>query len=39
MTRDMAVLQKAGFKLSKMALIDQFPQSYHVEAIALLVRA
>lgn len=39
MTRDMAVLQKAGFKLSKMALIDQFPQSYHVEAIALLVRS
>lgn len=38
MARDMAVLQKAGFKLNKMALIDQFPQSYHVEAIALLVR-
>ncbi len=39
MVRDMAVLQKAGFKLNKMALIDQFPQSYHVEAIALLVRS
>lgn len=39
MARDMTVLQKAGFKLEKMAMIDQFPQSYHVEAIALLVRA
>ena len=39
MARDMTVLQKSGFKLEKMALIDQFPQSYHVEAIALLVRS
>lgn len=38
MVRDMLVLQKSGFKLEKMALIDQFPQSYHVESIALLVR-
>jgi 23S rRNA (uracil1939-C5)-methyltransferase len=38
MTRDIAVLQKAGFKLNQMALIDQFPQSYHVEAMALLIR-
>lgn len=38
MARDIAVLQKAKFKVAKMAMIDQFPQSYHVEAMALLIR-
>ncbi|MCI4412249.1 MAG: methyltransferase domain-containing protein [Thiotrichales bacterium] len=38
LARDIVGLQKAKFKLEKMVLIDQFPQSYHVEAMALLVR-
>lgn len=39
MTRDMAVLQQHGFVLRRLALIDQFPQTYHIEAMALLQRS
>lgn len=39
MVRDMAYLQNSGFRLHRLALADQFPQTYHSEAIALLIRA
>ena len=35
---DLPLLEEAGFKLEELAVIDQFPGTVHVEAVALLVR-
>ena len=35
---DLPLLEEAGFKLEEIAVIDQFPGTVHVEAVALLVR-
>lgn len=34
--RDVRMLAKGGYKLSSVKLIDNFPQTYHIESIALL---
>ncbi|HIQ48023.1 MAG TPA: RNA methyltransferase, partial [Aquifex aeolicus] len=34
--RDVRMLVKGGYKLSFIKLIDNFPQTYHIESIALL---
>ena len=34
--RDVRMLVKGGYKLSFVKLIDNFPQTYHIESIALL---
>ena len=36
---DLPLLEEAGFKLEEIAVIDQFPGTVHVEAVALLVRS
>ena len=36
--RDMVVLREAGYNLIKMTLVDQFPHTSHVEAVALFER-
>lgn len=38
LARDVALLQAGGFKVSRACLIDQFPQTYHMEAMLLLER-
>ena len=36
--RDLPLLEKAGFKLSALSIVDQFPGTVHVETVALLER-
>ncbi|MBT6178540.1 MAG: 23S rRNA (uracil(1939)-C(5))-methyltransferase RlmD [Deltaproteobacteria bacterium] len=36
---DLPLLEAAGFKLEELSVIDQFPGTVHVEAVALLVRS
>mgnify|MGYP001810413809 CR=1 FL=1 len=36
--RDLETLTSAGFKIIKTGLIDQFPQTYHIESMTLLMR-
>ena len=36
MARDIEILTKQGYQLVKVQLVDMFPQTYHVEAVALL---
>ena len=36
--RDIPLLEKAGFKLSALSIVDQFPGTVHVETVALLER-
>ena len=38
LARDAAVLAAQGFVLSRLALVDMFPQTHHVEALALFER-
>jgi len=35
---DLPILEKAGFKLQELSVVDQFPGTVHVEAVTLLVR-
>jgi 23S rRNA (uracil1939-C5)-methyltransferase len=37
--RDIALLVRAGYRVRRAAIVDMFPQTYHVESVALLVRA
>ena len=34
--RDLPLLERAGFQLSSLAIVDQFPGTVHVETVALL---
>lgn len=36
LARDTEILQKSGYKLQKLSLIDQFPHTAHIESVALL---
>lgn len=38
LARDLAVLQAGGFKIQRVGLVDQFPQTYHIESMVLLTR-
>ena len=37
--RDIALLVRAGYRVRRAAIVDMFPQTYHVESVALLERA
>jgi len=36
LARDISILKEGGFKLEKVKMIDMFPQTHHIEAIAVL---
>lgn len=38
MARDLVALAESGYLLAKIQMVDMFPQTYHLESIALLVR-
>jgi 23S rRNA (uracil1939-C5)-methyltransferase len=38
LARDVASLASAGYRLDRLALVDMFPQTFHVEAVARLER-
>ena len=38
LARDLKVLLTAGFRVDQMHAVDLFPQTYHIESIAQLVR-
>jgi 23S rRNA (uracil1939-C5)-methyltransferase len=38
LARDLAGLMAAGYRVVRMAMVDLFPQTYHLEAIVLLQR-
>jgi 23S rRNA (uracil1939-C5)-methyltransferase len=38
LARDLATLQKTGFRVNHIQPVDMFPQTYHIESIALLER-
>jgi 23S rRNA (uracil1939-C5)-methyltransferase len=39
LSRDLAQLRTRGFRLAGLAMVDLFPQTYHLEAIAVLERS
>ena len=39
LARDARYLTEAGFKLEEVQPVDLFPQTYHVESVALFVQA
>jgi 23S rRNA (uracil1939-C5)-methyltransferase len=39
LARDLALLIPAGYKLSRLVPVDMFPQTHHLESVALLKRA
>ena len=39
MARDLKLYQEKGYKLEKIQPVDLFPQTHHVECVALLVKA
>jgi len=38
LARDLSVLVRYGYQLERLALIDMFPQTYHIETVALMSR-
>lgn len=39
LTRDLSLLQKSGYTIERLQLIDMFPQTHHIETVTLLTRA
>jgi 23S rRNA (uracil1939-C5)-methyltransferase len=39
LARDVAILVRGGYKLESLSLVDMFPQTIHVEAVAYMTRA
>ena len=37
--RDVALLIRAGYRVRRAAIVDMFPQTYHIESVVLLERA
>jgi 23S rRNA (uracil1939-C5)-methyltransferase len=37
--RDLAALVRGGYRVRRAAIVDMFPQTYHIESVALLQRA
>jgi 23S rRNA (uracil1939-C5)-methyltransferase len=37
--RDIALLIRAGYRIRRAAIVDMFPQTYHIESVVLLERA
>lgn len=37
-TRDIAMLVRGGYRVRRAAIVDMFPQTYHIESVALLER-
>jgi 23S rRNA (uracil1939-C5)-methyltransferase len=38
LARDLVVLLAAGYRIEQVHLVDMFPQTYHLETVAHLVR-
>jgi 23S rRNA (uracil1939-C5)-methyltransferase len=38
LARDLAVLLAGGYSMVRMAMVDLFPQTYHLETVVLLQR-
>ena len=39
LARDIGHLQRSGYRLERVRPVDMFPQTYHIECVALLCRA
>jgi 23S rRNA (uracil1939-C5)-methyltransferase len=37
--RDVALLIRGGYRLRRAAIVDMFPQTYHIETVVLLERS